>query len=127
MIIYDKDVQRDNSMQCRWGPQIGRRWLQMRIADWYTWTLSNVTRELTIIFFASWLYHVRHSFKNQRDIIMKNIDINLRFKTNLRCFWIKWNIIEVETKVIIQSEDTQKYFIFILSSPNISSVRKCNY
>lgn len=58
---------------------------------------------------------------------MKNIDINLRFKTNLRCFWIKWNIIEVETKVIIQSEDTQKYFMFILSSPNISSVRKCNY
>lgn len=59
---------------------------------------------------------------------MKNIDINLRFKTNLRCFWIKWNIIEVEIKVIIQEdEDTQEYFIFILSSPNISSVRKCNY
>lgn len=43
--------------------------------------------------------------KNQRDIIMKNIDINLYFKTNPRCFWIKWSIIEVETKIIIQSEE----------------------
>lgn len=36
---------------------------------------------------------------------MKNIDINLYFKTNPKCFWIKWSIIEVETKIIIQSEE----------------------